>query len=170
VFSGRRYAYEIPFDAAQDAVGRGIHGLSSCVSVLNPTLRRAAKVGVNFGNLRRQSSRKNRNFGCRGFADHFHQTASPEGRTGICRYCRQGGLNRSNKALRTPAFDALIDVMNEAGLVRFGAGKPHLGAAFTHRGFLSRPLVSLSDIVCRMVAPGDVALYGFTIRRVAATN
>jgi len=32
--------------------------------------------------------------------------------------------------LRTPAFDALIDVMHEARLVRFGAGKAHLGAAF----------------------------------------
>jgi hypothetical protein len=41
-----------------------------------------------------------------------------------------GGLNRSDKALRTPAFNALIDVMHEARLVRFGAGKAHLAAAF----------------------------------------
>jgi hypothetical protein len=39
-------------------------------------------------------------------------------------------LNRSDKALRTPAFDALIDVMHEARLLRFGTGKAHLGAAF----------------------------------------
>jgi hypothetical protein len=42
------------------------------------------------------------------------------------------GLDRSDKALRTPASDALIDVMHEARLVRlgFGAGKAHLRTAF----------------------------------------
>ena len=39
-------------------------------------------------------------------------------------------LKRRDKALRTPASRALIDVMDEARLVRFGAGKAHLGAAF----------------------------------------
>jgi len=45
------------------------------------------------------------------------------------------GLNGSDKALSTPAFGALIDVMHEARLVRFGfgAGKGHLGAAFHAR-------------------------------------
>jgi hypothetical protein len=40
-------------------------------------------------------------------------------------------LNRSDKALRTSAFGALVDVMHEAWLARFrfGAGKAHLGAA-----------------------------------------
>jgi hypothetical protein len=40
-------------------------------------------------------------------------------------------LNRSDKTLSTPAFGALINVMHEAGLPRFGlgAGKAHLGSA-----------------------------------------
>jgi hypothetical protein len=40
-------------------------------------------------------------------------------------------LDRSDKALRTPAFGALVDVMHEARLFRFGfdAGKAHVGAA-----------------------------------------
>ena len=40
-------------------------------------------------------------------------------------------LNRSDKTLSTPAFGALIDVMHEAGLPRFGlgAGKAHFGPA-----------------------------------------
>ena len=43
-----------------------------------------------------------------------------------------GGLNGSDKALRTPALGAFIDVMHEARFVRFrfGAGKAHLRAAF----------------------------------------
>ena len=46
--------------------------------------------------------------------------------------CGCDSLNRSDKALRTPAFYAFIDVMHEARLVwfGFGAGKAHLGAAF----------------------------------------
>jgi hypothetical protein len=39
------------------------------------------------------------------------------------------GLERSHKALGAPAFLAFVDVMNEARLVRLGAGKVHLGAA-----------------------------------------
>jgi hypothetical protein len=40
-------------------------------------------------------------------------------------------LYRSDEALRTPAFGALIDVMHEARLFRLGfdAGKAHVGAA-----------------------------------------
>jgi len=41
-------------------------------------------------------------------------------------------LNRCDKTLSTAAFCALIDVMHEAVLPRFGfgAGKAHLGPAF----------------------------------------
>jgi hypothetical protein len=39
-------------------------------------------------------------------------------------------LNRRDKALRAPAFGALVDVMYETRLVRFGAGEAHFGAAF----------------------------------------
>jgi hypothetical protein len=41
----------------------------------------------------------------------------------------EAAINRSDKALCTPAFDALIDMMHESRRVRFGAGKAHLGAA-----------------------------------------
>jgi hypothetical protein len=45
---------------------------------------------------------------------------------------RSGGavLKRCDEALCTSASRTLIDVMNEARLLRFGAGKAHLGAAF----------------------------------------
>jgi hypothetical protein len=43
---------------------------------------------------------------------------------------RLSGSERSHKALGAPALGALVDVMYEAGLVRFGAGEAHLGAAF----------------------------------------
>jgi hypothetical protein len=36
----------------------------------------------------------------------------------------------SNETLRAPAFGALVDVMDEAGLVLFGAGEAHFGATF----------------------------------------
>ena len=39
-------------------------------------------------------------------------------------------LDCSDKALRTTASNALIDVMHESRLVRFGAGEAHLGTAF----------------------------------------
>ena len=39
-------------------------------------------------------------------------------------------LKRRDETLRTPAPRALVDVMDEARLLRFGAGKAHLGAAF----------------------------------------
>jgi hypothetical protein len=41
-----------------------------------------------------------------------------------------GLLDRSDKALRTAAARAFIDVMDEARLLRFGAGKAHLRVAF----------------------------------------
>jgi hypothetical protein len=53
----------------------------------------------------------------------------------LCSSTFSNGLNGSDKALSTPAFGALIDVMHEARLIRFGfgAGKAHLGAAFHAR-------------------------------------
>jgi hypothetical protein len=39
-------------------------------------------------------------------------------------------LKRSDKALCAPAFGALVNVMNEARLVGFGAGEAHFGTAF----------------------------------------
>jgi hypothetical protein len=75
----------------------------------------------------------------------------------------RGGLNWSDKALRTPAFNALIDVMHEARLVRFGAGKAHLGVAF----HAMRVFVEGLDLALwhcpPMIGCWHLATYGSTI-------
>jgi hypothetical protein len=43
-------------------------------------------------------------------------------------------LCRSDEALRTPAFAAFVDVMQEAGLFLFDARKPHSPTAFDADG------------------------------------
>jgi hypothetical protein len=86
------------------------------------------------------------------------------------RAANRGGLNRSDKTLRTPAFNALIDVMHEARLVRFGAGKAHLAAAF----HAIRVFVEALDLAlwhCPphewLMAPGKLRFHNW---KVAATN
>ena len=76
----------------------------------------------------------------------------------------RSGLNRSDKALRTPAFDALIDVMHEARLLRFDAGKAHLGAAFhALRVFVETPGLILWHCAASMVSCWHLARYGSII-------
>ena len=81
-------------------------------------------------------------------------------------------LNRSDKALRTPASSALIDVMHEARLVRlgFGAGKAHLRAAFyAHRVNVETPCIAPWHARTPLIGVRwQPASYGSTI--VAASN
>src|ERR1700730_13095305 len=70
---------------------------------------------------------------------------------------------RSDKALRTPAFGALIDVMHEARLVRFGAGKAHFRAAFYAPRFF---VETLGLVLCHcpphgwLLAPCTLGIHG----------
>jgi hypothetical protein len=57
-------------------------------------------------------------------------------------------LKRRNKALRTTAFSAFVNVMHEARFIRFGAGKSHLSIAlYASKGFIE-PLGPASGHRC----------------------